>query len=91
LRHEGIILCINARAIGIENQIIASLKTKQEQKLKQKRENEELNSFTVDSDSEFGFIAGYTSGGIPYGLTHEEITQITEDVNTNIENDKIEI
>jgi hypothetical protein len=26
-----------------------------------------------DSDENFAFIAGYTSGGAPFGITHEEI------------------
>lgn len=76
---------------SIENQIIASLKTKQEQKLKQKQEDEKLSTFLVESDSDFGFIAGYTTGGIPYGLTHDEMAQITENGKTNTEDDKIEI
>ena len=74
---------------SIENQIIASLKTKHEQKQEQK--NKKLSTFLVESDSDFGFIVGYTTGGIPYGLTHDEMAQITENGNTNTENDKIEI
>lgn len=27
---------------------------------------------SIDSDASFSFIAGYTSGGAPYGLTWEE-------------------
>ena len=26
----------------------------------------------IESDEYFSFIAGYTSNGVPYGLTHEE-------------------
>ena len=39
-----------------------------------------------DSDEHFAFIVGYTSGGAPYGVTHEEINEIenekpeTEDI-----------
>ena len=29
-----------------------------------------------ESDENFAFIAGYTSGGAPYGLTHEEWNEI---------------
>ena len=38
------------------------------------------------SDENFAFIVGYTSGGAPYGVTHEEINEIenekpeTEDI-----------
>jgi hypothetical protein len=29
-----------------------------------------------DSDETFAFIVGYTSGGFPYGITHEEMDEI---------------
>lgn len=29
-----------------------------------------------DSDENFAFIAGYTSGGFPYGITWEEMEEI---------------
>jgi len=32
-----------------------------------------------DSESRFAFIAGYTSGGAPYGITHEEIEDSQEE------------
>ena len=28
---------------------------------------------TIESDNTFAFIAGYTEGGFPYGLTWEEL------------------
>ena len=31
-----------------------------------------------DSDEVFAFIAGYTSGGVPYGITWEEMQLIEE-------------
>ena len=31
------------------------------------------------SDENFAYIAGYTSGGVPFGLTHEEAGNIFED------------
>ena len=40
------------------------------------KENEMSESF--DSDEVFAFIAGYTSGGVPYGITWEEMQQIEE-------------
>lgn len=76
---------------SIENQIVASLKVKYEQRLKQKLEKENKSKFQLESNSDFGFIAGYTSGGIPYGLTHDEMAQISEYGNTNTEDDEIEI
>jgi hypothetical protein len=33
----------------------------------------------VESDEYFGFIAGYTTNGVPYGLTHEEMDGIRDD------------
>ena len=29
-----------------------------------------------EGDENFAFIAGYTSGGLPYGITHEEMEAI---------------
>jgi len=33
----------------------------------------------IESDEHFGFIAGYTSNGVPYGLTHEEWNKINSE------------
>jgi hypothetical protein len=33
-----------------------------------------------DSDENFAFIAGYTSGGAPYGLTHEEMAEPEKEI-----------
>lgn len=38
----------------------------------------------IESDEHFGFIVGYTSNGVPYGLTHEEWKEINP--KNNIEN-----
>ncbi|MDA8334635.1 MAG: hypothetical protein M0Z41_06545 [Peptococcaceae bacterium] len=51
---------------NVEDQI----KAKQERKRKRK-EQAEINLFP-DSDWYFAFIAGYTEGGFPYGITWEE-------------------
>lgn len=42
-------------------------------KKKQKAQRNQINYFEQDSDETFYFIAGYTSGGAPYGTTWEEI------------------
>lgn len=34
-----------------------------------------------DSDANFSFIAGYTSGGVPYGLTWDEYNPKLDDQN----------
>jgi hypothetical protein len=33
----------------------------------------------IESEEHFGFIAGYTSNGVPYGLTHEEWNKINSE------------
>ncbi len=38
----------------------------------------------VESDEYFGFIAGYTANGVPYGLTHEEMDEIRDDTKNEI-------
>ena len=35
----------------------------------------------IESDEHFGFFAGYTSNGVPYGLTHEEWDEINPETN----------
>jgi len=42
-----------------------------------KKPKAEIDS-QIESDEHFGFIAGYTSNGVPYGLTHEELEGIEE-------------
>ena len=49
---------------------------------KRQRKKEPQMDFNPDQDERFFFIAGYTSGGVPYGVTWEEeaaIEGITED------------
>jgi len=38
------------------------------------------NEMPFDSDEVFAFILGYTSGGAPYGLTHEEYDNIPKEL-----------
>ncbi len=57
----------------MENQIIESHKRRIEQRKTVKKDKIEVFDMTdSDSDDNFAFIAGYTSGGFPFGLTHEE-------------------
>jgi len=44
------------------------------------------NDSMVESDEYLGYIVGYTSNGLPYGLTHEEWDKI----NSETEKDKSE-
>ena len=48
--------------------------SKDKSKRKKKKEVSEDNSF--ESNDTFAFIAGYTSGGAPYGITWEEMEEI---------------
>ena len=60
-----------------ERQLRQSMESLKQQRLafKKKRENE-LNAFCeIESDEPFAMIIGYTSGGYPYGVTHEEMEQ----------------
>ena len=67
---------------NLENQIVKSLKRRIEQKRKLAKEKAEALDIAVnDSDYNFAFIAGYTSGGFPYGLTHEELENAELDNN----------
>jgi len=34
----------------------------------------------IESDEYFGFIAGYTSNGVPYGLSHKEMEDLRDDI-----------
>lgn len=69
------------RMIGIEiseeyaNQVKQSIEELRRQKqFRKDKKEQELNSLLeFDSDEYFAFIAGYTSGGSPYGITHEEM------------------
>ena len=64
-----------------EIQLKKSLEALKEQKqLRKEKKQNELNSLKkVDSDYFFAFIAGYTSGGFAYGITHEEMNKIDSD------------
>ncbi len=64
-----------------EKQLVISMEAsiKQKQLLKKRRE-EKLNSMCgFDSDENFAMILGYTSGGFPYGVTHEEMEEINKE------------
>ena len=61
-----------------ENQLKEAVEAhiKHKLSLKKKREDE-FNALCCDeSDEYFAMILGYTSGGYPYGVTHEEMDEI---------------
>ena len=42
-------------------------------KRRRKRPHKELGSMPIEQDDTFFFVAGYTSGGAPYGVTWEQM------------------
>ena len=52
---------------NLENQRIIKERKKEEKELSR------ISEIYKDSDDTFFFIAGYTSGGAPYGVTWEEM------------------
>ncbi len=44
-----------------------------------KKRNQEIEPL-IESDEHFAFIAGYTSNGFAYGLTHEEWDELNSEV-----------
>jgi len=75
------------RMIGVdiseeyEKQLINSMEALRQQKLsfKKKREDKLNDLCGYDSDENFAMILGYTSGGFPYGVTHEEMEEINDE------------
>lgn len=61
-----------------ENQLCQSLELLRQQRLSfKKKRDDDLNAFCeFESDENFAMIHEYTSGGFPYGVTHEEMEQI---------------
>jgi hypothetical protein len=43
------------------------------QRAKLEKKNRELQELWEDSDETFAYVAGYTSGGVPFGITWVEI------------------
>ena len=41
------------------------------------------DEFPIESDQDYAFIMGYTSGGAAYGITHEEWREIQEKEKNN--------
>jgi hypothetical protein len=62
-----------------------SEKKSRNRKLKKEKIDELVE---LDRDDNFAFIAGYTSGGAPYGLTHEEMAELEKENNKTESNFK---
>jgi predicted membrane metal-binding protein len=75
------------RMIGVEiseeyeKQLVNSMEALRQQRLsfKKKREDKLNDLGGFDSDENFAMIMGYTSGGFPYGITHEEMEKINNE------------
>ena len=65
---------------SLEKQIAASLEQKHNSKKIKKEENSSDPDmiYGLDYDEDFAFIAGFTSGGAAFGLTHEEYDEDDE-------------
>lgn len=65
------------KAIGVEftEEYLAAVKKSEEERIRQKhiKKQQEQQSFYEYSDDRFAFIAGYTDGGVPYGITWDEL------------------
>ena len=86
------------RMIGIqiseeyEKLLMNSMEAVRHQRLASgKKREEKLNAgCTFESDENFAMIIGYTSGGFPYGVTHEEMEKINKtDENHTANSDEI--
>jgi hypothetical protein len=72
----------------LERQIIESHNAQIEHRKKAKEKCLINNDLSFESDDNFAVIVGYTSGGAPYGLTHEEFEKI-EIESTGMEKDNM--
>lgn len=52
---------------------VAIQKAKNEARRKRRKKMLEKQSINMEQDDTFFFIAGYTSGGVPYGITWEQM------------------
>lgn len=72
------------RILGIEvsaeceKRVVMSIEARKKQRLaiKLKHEQQDKEYLAFDSDEYFAVIIGYTSGGCPYGITHEQMEEI---------------
>ena len=74
----ALICCVRLRQLGFEvsPEQEEAVKTTLRNRLEQKRKSQEelfCTDISCDSDETFAFIAGYTSGGAPYGVTWGEM------------------
>ncbi|MCR5794316.1 MAG: hypothetical protein K6G61_03055 [Solobacterium sp.] len=66
---------------------MAELRKKQRNKetfTAKKHRRDGIEESEPEQDERFAYIAGYTSGGFPYGLTWEEVKGLPDDTKTDI-------
>lgn len=62
--------------IDKENQAVENYRRQQKQKKIKKRQKKQMDKYhdlLIEQDGMFCYIAGYTSGDAPYGVTWEEV------------------
>ncbi|MFT4414450.1 hypothetical protein ACLM5H_11375 [Fredinandcohnia humi] len=61
-----------------KEQVMQAIKQRKDQKkrIKEKKNHRKNVILEDDSDEMFAFIAGHTSGGVPYGITHKEMDEM---------------
>jgi RimJ/RimL family protein N-acetyltransferase len=62
-------------APGYVDNLLKSEAARQEQLCAQKEARREQESYNLDQDDRFFYIAGHTSGGAPYGVTWEDMAR----------------
>jgi len=67
--------------VAISEDYEHQLRQNEEYKRLSKKSNKKMNNQIEEdfSDENFAYIAGYTSGGVPFGLTHEEAGNLFEE------------
>jgi hypothetical protein len=66
-----------------EKQIKTAVMANIEQNRRRKEKRQIGGKYFIESDENLAFIVGYTPGGLPYGLTHEEYGKIEVEENRN--------
>jgi len=66
-----------------EAQVKRSIEAKSKaNRLKKERKNVQQKPFNEFTDERFAYIAGYTSNGVPFGITHEGVEEILNKENS---------
>jgi hypothetical protein len=99
-KHYGVsLLCaaeeLRMLGIAVSDSYISQLKIAEENTRKhnalkkQLKDKKRMNEIYPDSDETFYFIAGYTSGGVPYGISWDEVGKKPDSGSTEIASDTL--